>query len=108
MRVLDEARQGRATARPRTGSRSAASGNPLINEVVIPIGQKDKFNRTSPADDAQNFGKYALNPEVARLLNALFRLDVKETNRTDIVQALLTGVPGLTQIGTRPRRRRTR
>src|SRR5919106_786505 len=77
-------------------------GNPLINEVVIPIGQKDKFNRTSPADDLANFGKYALNPEPARLLNALFNLGVKETNRTDIVQALLTGVPGLTQIGSSP------
>jgi hypothetical protein len=77
-------------------------GNPLINEVVIPIGQKDKFNRTSPADDLANFGKYALNPEPARLLNALFGLGVKETNRTDIVQGLLTGVPGLTQIGKNP------
>jgi hypothetical protein len=77
-------------------------GNPLINEVIIPIGQKDKFNRTSPSDDLANFGKYALNPEPARLLNALFGLGVKETNRTDIVQALLTGVPGLTQIGKNP------
>ena len=77
-------------------------GNPLINEVVIPVGQKDRFNRTEPADDAANFGKYALNPEPARLLNALFGLGVKETNRTDIVQALLTGVPGLTQIGAKP------
>jgi hypothetical protein len=77
-------------------------GNPLINEVIIPISQKDKFNRTSPADDAKNFGKYALNPEPARLLNALFGLGVKETNRTDIVQALLTGLPGLTQIGSKP------
>jgi hypothetical protein len=77
-------------------------GNPLINEVVLPIGEKDKYNRTSPANDAKNFGKYALNPEVARLLNALFKLGVKETNRTDIVQALLTGVPGLTQIGSNP------
>jgi uncharacterized protein DUF4331 len=73
-------------------------GNPLINEVIIPIGQKDKFNRTSPANDAANFGQFALNPEPARLLNALFNLGVKETDRTDIVQALLTGVPGLTQI----------
>jgi hypothetical protein len=77
-------------------------GNPLINEVVIPVGQKDRFNRTEPADDAANFGKYALNPEPARLLNALFGLGVKETSRTDIVQALLTGVPGLTQIGDKP------
>ena len=73
-------------------------GNPLINEVIVPIGAKDKFNRTDPADDAPNFGRFALNPEPARLLNALFGLGIKETDRTDIVQALLTGVPGLTQI----------
>src|SRR5215212_3333884 len=77
-------------------------GNPLINEVVIPIGLKDKFNRTAPANDAANFGAGALAPEPARLLNALFDLGVKETDRTDIVQALLTGVPGLTQIGSKP------
>jgi hypothetical protein len=77
-------------------------GNPLINEVVIPIGQKDKFNATSPANDAKNFGRFALNPEPARILNALFGLGIQETNRTDIVQALLTGVPGLTQIGKNP------
>ena len=77
-------------------------GNPLINEVIIPIGLKDKYNRTSPANDAANFGANALAPEPARLLNALFGLGVKETGRTDIVQALLTGVPGLTQIGSKP------
>jgi hypothetical protein len=77
-------------------------GNPLINEVIIPIGMKDKFNATSPAHDAKNFGKFALNPEPARILNALFKLGIKETNRTDIVQALLTGLPGLTQIGKNP------
>jgi hypothetical protein len=73
-------------------------GNPLINEVIVPIGAKDKYNRTDPADDAPNFGRFAANPEPARLLNALFGLGIKETDRTDIVQALLTGVPGLTQI----------
>jgi Domain of unknown function (DUF4331) len=77
-------------------------GNPLINEVIIPAGMKDKFNRTSPADDARNFGRFALNPEPARILNALFNLGIQESNRTDIVQALLTGVPGLTQIGKNP------
>ena len=94
----------RRSGRKRQGSWVQVSrlGNPLINEVIIPIGQKDKFNRTSPANDAANFGQFALNPEPARLLNALFGLGVKETNRTDIVQALLTGVPGLTQIGSKP------
>ena len=77
-------------------------GNPLINEVVIPIGQKDRFNRTEPADDAKNYGAFVVEPEVARLLNGLFGLGVKTTGRTDIVQALLTGIPGLTQIGSKP------
>jgi hypothetical protein len=77
-------------------------GNPLINELIIPLSQKDKFNRTQPEDDAQNFGKYALNPFPAAALNQLFHLGIKETNRTDIVQALLTGIPGLTQISAKP------
>ena len=35
-------------------------GNPLVNEVIIPLGQKDMFNATQPPDDAENFGKYVL------------------------------------------------
>jgi hypothetical protein len=93
---------GRKFRAHRRWTQVSRLGNPLINEVIVPIGLKDKYNRTSPADDAANFGAAALAPEPARLLNALFGLGVKETNRTDIVQALLTGVPGLTQIGSKP------
>src|SRR4029453_6551914 len=77
-------------------------GNPLVNEGVIPLGQKDRFNRTQPQNDAKNYGKYVVKPELARLMNVLFDLGVKETDRTDIVTALLTGVPDLTQIGSNP------
>jgi Domain of unknown function (DUF4331) len=77
-------------------------GNPLVNEAVIPLGKKDFFNSTSPADDAKNFGQYVVNPELARLMNALFNLGVKETGRTDIVQALLQGIPGLNQQSGQP------
>jgi hypothetical protein len=77
-------------------------GNPLVNEVVIPLGQKDRFNRTQPQNDAKNYGKYVVKPELAHLMNVLFNLGVKETDRTDIVTALLTGVPGLTQISKKP------
>jgi hypothetical protein len=74
-------------------------GNPLVNEVIIPLGQKDRFNATQPADDLKNFGKYGLTPELAKVLNVLFPgLNVPETNRTDLVTALLTGIPGLTRI----------
>ena len=77
-------------------------GNPLINELVIPIGLKDKFNATEPKDDVKNFGKFVLAPEYAHLENVLFHVNAPETNRTDIVQALLTGIPGKTQIRPNP------
>jgi Domain of unknown function (DUF4331) len=72
-------------------------GNPLVNEVIIPLGQKDRFNRTEPKDDATNYGKYVLEPELAAVLNKLFpgQVNAPEKNRTDIVQAVLQGVPGL-------------
>ena len=72
-------------------------GNPLVNEVVIPAGKKDKFNRTRPHNDAANYGKYVVEPELAKILNALFDIGAPETDRTDIVQALLQGLPGLNQ-----------
>jgi hypothetical protein len=72
-------------------------GNPLVNEVIIPLGQKDRFNRTQPKDDAANYGKFVLQPELAAVLNKLFPglVNAPEKNRTDIVQAVLQGVPGL-------------
>ena len=78
-------------------------GNPLINELVIPVGQKDRFNRTQPDRDAARFGKYVVEPELAKIINILFPgLNVPETDRTDIVQALLTGIPDVTQISPNP------
>src|SRR3954452_18207792 len=78
-------------------------GNPLVNEVVIPIGKKDQFNRTTPDQDAKLYGAYVVKPELAHLINVLYPgLNVPETDRTDIVQALLTGIPGKTAIGSKP------
>ena len=72
-------------------------GNPLVNEVVIPLGKKDQFNRTTPDRDAKLYGKYVVKPELAAVLNALFNIGAPEDNRTDIVLALLQGIPGLNQ-----------
>ena len=92
----------RGARRAGSGERSvqvSRLGNPLVNEVVIPLGQKDRFNATQPKDDLKNFGKYVVEPELAKVINVLFPgLNVPETDRTDIVQALLTGIPGLTEI----------
>ncbi len=88
-------RQGRSGSDARFVQVSRL-GNPLVNEVVIPLGRKDEFNRTTPDQDARRFGAFVLNPELARVLNLLFPgLNVPERNRTDIVTALLQGVPNL-------------
>jgi hypothetical protein len=77
-------------------------GNPLVNELVIPLGKKDFFNATQPSNDLKNFGKYVLSPELAKVINILYPgLNVPENDRTDIVQALLTGIPGLTEIAAK-------
>ena len=70
-------------------------GNPLINEVVIPLGQKDVFNATYPVSDAQ-FGQYVLNPEVPAILTALFGIAVPPNPRNDLL-LLVQGKSGLNQ-----------
>jgi hypothetical protein len=71
-------------------------GSPLVNEAVIPIGQKDIFNGTAPANDGQ-FLPYVLDPELAKLFKLLFNVDSPPAPRNDLVMVFLTGVPGLTQ-----------
>lgn len=64
----------------------ARQGNPLFNEGLVAIADKDLYSRTSPAVDQQLFRKYAETPELAMLLNALvFKSSVApENNRSDI------------------------
>ena len=70
-------------------------GNPLVNEVVIPLGQKDHFNASVPAKDGQ-FASYVVSPEMARILNTIDPA-VPTTGRTDLVAAFLTGLAGINQ-----------
>jgi hypothetical protein len=67
--------------------------NPLVNEVVIPLGQKDAWNRSDPSGDAQFLDEY-VEPEVTRLENALYDVldDAPATSRDDLVAVLLTGI----------------
>jgi hypothetical protein len=65
----------------------ARQGNPLFNEGLVAIKDKDLYSRSSPWVDKFVFAKYALNPELAKLINAiLFQGNgpAPETNRTDI------------------------
>ena len=82
-------------------------GMPLVNEVVIPVGQKDKFNASRPADDLQ-FAGSVLNPELANLIPVLYPgVTVPTTvnaglgfgGREDIATIFLTGIPGVNKSG---------
>ena len=87
-------------------------GMPLVNELVIGIRDKDHFNASAPANDAQ-FATYVTNPSLPALLNALFLAPVNATlgttltnlaptnfPRNDLVAAFLTGFKGLNQLST--------
>jgi hypothetical protein len=74
-------------------------GNPLINEVVIGLPDKDKFNASSPSGDAQ-FINYVTNPTLPALIEiALGMPNIAPTNfpRTDLTTVFLTGITGLNQ-----------
>jgi hypothetical protein len=75
-------------------------GAPLVNELVIGLPDKDRFNAARPKDDGQ-FADYVTNPSLPVLLQALFgSAGVVAPNvypRTDLVAAFLTGVSGLNQ-----------
>ena len=84
-------------------------GNPLVNEVVIGLPDKDAFNASEPSGDGR-FATYVTNPTLPALIDVLFRDavgasdNIAPTNfpRGDLVAAFLTGVPGVTQIAPEP------
>ncbi len=74
-------------------------GMPLVNEVVIGLGDKDKFNASRPMGDGQ-FASYVTNPTLPPLLEIALGLPgIAPTNlpRLDLVTTFLTGIPGVNQ-----------
>ena len=67
-------------------------GSPLVNEVVIGITDKDKFNASEPKDDVMNFGGYVLYPTLPVLVNALFGVPAPTAPRSDLLAAFVTGI----------------
>jgi Domain of unknown function (DUF4331) len=72
-------------------------GNPLFNEVVVPMGDKDRWNALPPSADKQ-FLKYVEHPELGKLLPVLYpgvfpHLAALKAKRADLVAILLTGLP---------------
>jgi hypothetical protein len=71
-------------------------GQPLVNEVVIPRGVKDTFNSLEPTQDAAALD-FVLDPEVPKLLSAVFGIQSPPAPRLDLVTIFLKGIPGLNQ-----------
>lgn len=74
-------------------------GNPLVNEVIIPLALKDRFNRSQPHDDAQ-FLEFVTNPILGETIPAIYPnvfACFPEPPRDDLVTIFLTGIPGLNQ-----------
>jgi Domain of unknown function (DUF4331) len=97
-----DAGRGRTNASVEAGAFTQISrlGSPLVNEVVIGLRDKDRFNASRPVHDPQ-FLSYVTHPSLPELLEALFgNLGVQAPNnfpRNDLVAVFLTGVPGLTK-----------
>ena len=67
-------------------------GSPLVNELVIPLKLKDRFNASTPAGDSQ-FAQFVTNPQLAQLLSAVFGITVPQAPRNDLVAIFATGIP---------------
>ncbi|HEY1229823.1 MAG TPA: DUF4331 domain-containing protein, partial [Ramlibacter sp.] len=103
-------RQGRLlNGNPGTGLNNTARGGgawtqvsrlgmPLVNEVVIGLEDKDKFNASKPKDDAQ-FADYVTNPALPAIIQTLYPSAPAPTNfpRTDLVTVFLKGIKGVNQ-----------
>lgn len=73
-------------------------GNPLFNEVIVPMAEKDRWNAAEPAGDVR-YEKYVNKPELAGLLPVLYpgvfpNLAAYTKARADLHAILLTGIPG--------------
>jgi hypothetical protein len=78
-------------------------GNPLVNEVVVPVTSKDYFNGSKPKNDAQFLGAVQ-DPILPPVVNAVYGIPVPDSDpntpgiqRSDLIQVFLTGLPGLNQ-----------
>jgi hypothetical protein len=101
-RVLDGSPMSGLQTTEKTGGawvQVSRLGMPLVNEVVIGLKDKDKFNASKPSGDGQ-FIDYVTHPTLPALLEiALAAPGIAPTNfpRNDLVTTFLTGIQGLNQ-----------
>ena len=72
-------------------------GNPLVNELVIGLKDKDRFNTSEPRNDAQ-FLTYVTNPTFPAIIELIFGTPAPTLfPRTDLIATFLTGIAGVNQ-----------
>ena len=101
-RLLDGAPStglGRVTRSGGAWTQVSRLGMPLVNELIIGLDDKDKFNASKPRNDAANFSDYVTNPVLPALIQTLFPTALAPTNfpRTDLVEVFLKGISGVNQ-----------
>ena len=94
-RIFDESKGEYVSTGPWT--QVSRLGNPLFNEVIVPMAEKDKWNHADPKGDSQ-YAKYVTKPELAGLLPVLYptafpNLKAYKKPRADLAAILLTGIP---------------
>ena len=73
---------------------------PLVNELIIGLGDKNKFNASHPRNDLANFATYVTNPTIAEIIQILFGVQAPNNfPRNDLVATYVTGIPGVNQFG---------
>jgi hypothetical protein len=89
----------KVTTRSTTGFRSSGAwvqvnrmGNPLFNEALVALRDKDSYNRSLPTTDASRFKRYAANPEIASLLNTIYGTEFVTKDRADLVSVFIPDV----------------
>ncbi|MGK5079175.1 DUF4331 domain-containing protein [Janthinobacterium sp. HLX7-2] len=87
-----------ATKEGGAWSQVSRVGMPLVNEVIIGMDDKDRFNASKPKDDAQ-FINYVTNPVLPAVVETLFPSAKAPTNfpRNDLVTVFLKGLEGVNQ-----------
>jgi Domain of unknown function (DUF4331) len=70
----------------------ARQGNPLFNEGLVAIVDKDLYSRTKPTRDDKLFRQYAENPELCRLINLLV---IPSTNLNPCIETARTDIAGI-------------
>ena len=97
-RILNEDSNNRASlVNGKLFTQVSRLGMPLVNELVIGLKDKDRFNKSSPKNDVRDFGAYVVKPTLPILIEKLFSVPAPTFARTDLVTVFATGLKGLNQ-----------